>query len=90
MTQEVRRFTLQLNTGMTDEEVLAEYRLQLENLPEHRSFTIEVDESMSPEAVVAFAENVKREIHKKRVANLMDIGYDPLQILEDYFFPSNK
>lgn len=67
------------------------YRVQ--RAPERRVFTIDVGD-MQPHQAMAYVEKVKNEIHQRRIpsnkggsTSLMDAAYNPLSILEDYFFP---
>ena len=61
--------------------------------PERRVFKIDVG-NMPSHMAMAFVERVKNEIHQRRIPshtgggnNIMDSGYNPLSINEDYFFP---
>lgn len=67
------------------------YRVQ--RAPERRVFKIDVGD-MQPHQAMAFVERVKNDIHQRRIpsnkggsTSLMDAAYNPLSILEDYFFP---
>lgn len=67
------------------------YRVQ--RAPERRVFKIDVGD-MQPAQAMAFVERVKNDIHQRRIpsnkggsTSLMDAAYNPLSILEDYFFP---
>ena len=90
MTQEVRKFTVQLHNHMTDEEVLRAFHENLESNPEKHTFTIEVDESMTQEELLSFTDRVKEEIRNNKLANSSQMGYNPLSMLEEYFFPRDK
>ena len=66
------------------------YRVQ--RAPERRIFYIDVGD-MPPHLAMAHVERVKNEIHQRRIPNrsgggsaIMDAQYNPLSILEDYFF----
>jgi hypothetical protein len=66
------------------------YRVQ--RAPERRIFYIDVG-NMPANMAMSFVERVKNEIHQKRMpsrtgggANIMDASYNPLSMLEDYFF----
>tara|TARA_B100000902_G_scaffold381903_1_gene418967 strand:- start:5139 stop:6818 length:1680 start_codon:yes stop_codon:yes gene_type:complete len=66
------------------------YRVQ--RAPERRVFYVDVGDMPSHKAV-SFVERVKNEIHQRRIpsktgggANIMDSSYNPLSIMEDYFF----
>jgi hypothetical protein len=66
------------------------YRVQ--RAPERRVFYIDVG-NMPANMAMSFVERVKNEIHQRRIpsrtgggANIMDASYNPLSILEDYFF----
>jgi len=66
------------------------YRVQ--RAPERRVFYIDVGD-MPRSRAMAFIEQVKNEIHQKRIpnktgggANIMDAAYNPLSMIEDYFF----
>lgn len=66
------------------------YRVQ--RAPERRIFYIDVGDMPSHQAM-AHVERVKNEIHQRRIptktgggANMMDAQYNPLSIMEDYFF----
>ncbi|AFC21695.1 portal protein [Cronobacter phage vB_CsaM_GAP32] len=67
------------------------YRVQ--RAPERRVFKIDVGD-MQPHQAMAYVERVKNDIHQRRIpsnkggsTSLMDAAYNPLSILEDYFFP---
>jgi len=66
------------------------YRVQ--RAPERRIFYIDVG-NMPANMAMAFVERVKNEIHQKRMpsrtgggTSIMDASYNPLSMLEDYFF----
>lgn len=66
------------------------YRVQ--RAPERRIFYIDVGD-MPVHQAMAHVERVKNEIHQRRIptrtgggANMMDAQYNPLSIMEDYFF----
>lgn len=66
------------------------YRVQ--RAPERRIFYIDVGDMPAHQAM-AHVERVKNEIHQRRIptrtgggANIMDAQYNPLSIMEDYFF----
>jgi hypothetical protein len=66
------------------------YRVQ--RAPERRVFYIDVG-NMPANMAMSFVERVKNEIHQKRIpsrtgggTSMMDASYNPLSILEDYFF----
>ena len=66
------------------------YRVQ--RAPERRVFYIDVGNMPSHKAM-AFVERVKNEVHQTRIpnktgggTNVMDAAYNPLSIMEDYFF----
>ena len=66
------------------------YRVQ--RAPERRVFYVDVGD-MPTHKAVSFVERVKNEIHQRRIpsktgggANIMDSSYNPLSIMEDYFF----
>lgn len=67
------------------------YRVQ--RAPERRVFKIDVGD-MQPHMAMAHIERIKNDIHQRRIpsnkggsTSLMDAAYNPLSILEDYFFP---
>lgn len=67
------------------------YRVQ--RAPERRVFKIDVGDAL-PHQAMATVERLKNEIHQRRLpsnkggtTSLMDAAYNPLSILEDYFFP---
>jgi hypothetical protein len=66
------------------------YRVQ--RAPERRIFYVDVG-SMSPARAQAHVERIKNEIHQRRIPNrtgggssIMDAAYNPMSIMEDYFF----
>lgn len=66
------------------------YRVQ--RAPERRIFYIDVG-NMPAHMAMSFVERVKNEIHQRRIpsrtgggATVMDSSYNPLSIMEDYFF----
>lgn len=70
------------------------YRVQ--RAPERRVFRIDVGDMPTNQAM-AFVERFKNEIHQRRIpsnkggsTSLMDAAYNPLSILEDYFFPQTS
>jgi|AGFS01.1.fsa_nt_gi Bacteriophage T4-like capsid assembly protein (Gp20). len=70
------------------------YRVQ--RAPERRVFKIDVGEMQTHQAM-AYVERFKNEIHQRRIpsnkggsTSLMDAAYNPLSILEDYFFPQTS
>ncbi|WEM33310.1 portal vertex of the head [Escherichia phage EJP2] len=70
------------------------YRVQ--RAPERRVFKIDVGDMQIPQAM-AHVERIKNEIHQRRIpsnkggsTSLMDAAYNPLSILEDYFFPQTS
>lgn len=67
------------------------YRVQ--RAPERRVFKIDVGDLPEHKAM-QFVERIKNDIHQRRIPNregggssLMDAAYNPLSILEDFFFP---
>ena len=73
------------------EDAIIIYRIQ--RAPERRVFYVDVG-NMPQHMAMAFVEQVKNEIHQRRIpsqtgggANIMDTTYNPLSINEDYFFP---
>lgn len=67
------------------------YRVQ--RAPERRVFKIDVG-NMPSHMAMAFVEKVKNEVHQRRIptqtgggTNMMDATYNPLSMMEDYFFP---
>jgi len=67
------------------------YRVQ--RAPERRVFKIDVGDMQTHQAM-SYVERFKNEIHQRRIpsnkggsTSLMDAAYNPLSILEDYFFP---
>ena len=72
------------------EDAILIYRVQ--RAPERRVFYIDVG-NMPPHKASGFVERVKNEIHQKRIPNrtgggatVSDAAYNPLSVLEDYFF----
>ena len=72
------------------EDAIIIYRVQ--RAPERRVFYIDVG-NMPTNRAMAFIERVKNEIHQKRIpnktgggSNVMDAAYNPLSMIEDYFF----
>ena len=66
------------------------YRVQ--RAPERRVFYVDVG-NMPAHKAMAFVERVKNEVHQTRIpnrtgggTNVMDAAYNPLSIMEDYFF----
>lgn len=66
------------------------YRVQ--RAPERRVFYVDVG-NMPPNKAMGFVERVKNEIHQKRIPSksgggttILDAAYNPLSIMEDYFF----
>ena len=66
------------------------YRVQ--RAPERRVFYVDVG-NMPANKAMSFVERVKNEIHQKRIpsktgggSSIMDAAYNPLSIMEDYFF----
>ena len=67
------------------------YRIQ--RAPERRVFKIDVG-NMPGHMAMAYVEKIKNEIHQRRIptqtgngSNMMDATYNPLSMMEDYFFP---
>lgn len=67
------------------------YRVQ--RAPERRVFKIDVGD-MPEHMAMTHVERIKNEIHQRRIptarggsTSLMDAAYNPLSILEDFFFP---
>jgi hypothetical protein len=72
------------------EDSLIIYRVQ--RAPERRVFQIDTG-NLPPHKATAFVERIKNEIHQRRIPNknggsqnVMDAQYNPLSMLEDYFF----
>lgn len=72
------------------EDAIIIYRVQ--RAPERRVFYIDVG-NMPTHKAMEFVKRVKNEIHQRRIPNksqtgfgLLDAAYNPLSILEDYFF----
>lgn len=66
------------------------YRVQ--RAPERRVFYVDVG-NMPAHKAMSFVESVKNEVHQTRIpnktgggTNVMDAAYNPLSIMEDYFF----
>ena len=66
------------------------YRVQ--RAPERRVFYVDVG-NMPPHKAMSFVESVKHEVYQTRIpnktggiTNVMDAAYNPLSIMEDYFF----
>ena len=73
------------------EDAIIIYRVQ--RAPERRVFYVDVG-NMPSHLAMQFVERVKTEIHQRRIpsatgggTNVIDSGYNPLSINEDYFFP---
>lgn len=73
------------------EDALLIYRVQ--RAPERRVFYVDVG-NMPPHKAIAYVERIKNEIHQRRIpsrtgggTSILDASYNPLSILEDYFFP---
>ena len=73
------------------EDAILIYRIQ--RAPERRVFKIDVG-NMPTHMAMAYVERIKNEIHQRRIptqsgggANMMDATYNPLSMMEDYFFP---
>jgi len=76
------------------EESMVIYRVQ--RAPERRVFYIDTGTLPSHKAM-AYVERVKNEIQQRRIPSrtgggnqIMDASYNPLSILEDYYFPVNS
>lgn len=74
------------------EDAIIIYRVQ--RAPERRVFYIDVG-NMPSHLAMAFVERVKNEVNQRRIPSVMgggqsviDSGYNPLSINEDYFFPT--
>ena len=72
------------------EDAMIIYRVQ--RAPERRVFYIDVG-NMPTSKAMGFIERIKNEIHQRRIpsatgggANIMDATYNPLSMIEDYFF----
>ncbi len=72
------------------EDAIIIYRVQ--RAPERRVFYIDVG-NMPTTKAMGFIERVKNEIHQRRIpnqsgggTNIMDATYNPLSMIEDYFF----
>jgi hypothetical protein len=75
------------------EDALIIYRVQ--RAPERRVFYVDVG-NMPVHKAMAYVERIKNEIHQRRIPNrtgggtsIMDAAYNPLSIMEDYFFPTS-
>jgi len=73
------------------EDAIIIYRVQ--RAPERRVFYIDVG-NMPSHLAMAFVERVKNEVNQRRIPSatggsqsVVDAGYNPLSINEDYFFP---
>ena len=73
------------------EDAIIIYRIQ--RAPERRVFKIDVG-NMPTHMAMAYVERIKNEIHQRRIptqtgggANMMYATYNPLAMMEDYFFP---
>ena len=73
------------------EDAIIIYRIQL--APERRIFYIDVG-NMPSHLAMSFVERVKNEVNQRRIPSatgggqsVVDSGYNPLSINEDYFFP---
>ena len=76
------------------EDAILIYRIQ--RAPERRIFYIDVG-NMPSHLAMSFVERVKNEIHQRRMPSatgggqtVIDSGYNPLSINEDYFFPQTS
>ena len=58
---EVRSFTLEVDTHMSNEEIIAKFSEGVRKLNEKVTFKIELDESMTEEEVIDFVDKVKRD-----------------------------
>lgn len=72
------------------EDAILIYRIQ--RAPERRIFKIDVGDN-PPHIAQSIVERAKNEVHQKRIPsrtgggnNILDASYNPLSILEDYFF----
>lgn len=75
------------------EDAIIIYRVQ--RAPERRVFYIDTGD-MPPHRATAFLEKIKMEVHQKRIPNktgggsgILDAQYNPMSILDDYFFSTN-
>ena len=73
------------------EDAIIIYRIQ--RAPERRVFYIDVG-NMPSHLAMSFVERVKNEVNQRRIPSVtgggqtvVDAGYNPLSINEDYFFP---
>jgi hypothetical protein len=76
------------------EDAIIIYRVQ--RAPERRVFYIDVG-NMPSHLAMAFVERVKNEVNQRRIPSstggsqsVIDAGYNPLSINEDYFFPQTS
>ena len=75
------------------EDAILIYRVQ--RAPERRIFKIDVG-NMPTHMAMAFVDRIKNEIHQRRIPSVqggqsvLDATYNPLSIMEDYFFPQNS
>ena len=76
------------------EDAIIIYRVQ--RAPERRIFYVDVGR-MPTHRAMAYLERVKNEIHQKRIPsrtggqnNIIDATYNPMSMLEDYFFAQNS
>ena len=75
------------------EDAILIYRVQ--RAPERRIFKIDVG-NMPTHMAMAFVDRIKNEIHQRRIPSIqggqsvLDATYNPLSIMEDYFFPQNS
>jgi hypothetical protein len=74
------------------EDAIIIYRVQ--RAPERRVFKIDVG-NMPSHLAMAFVERIKNEIWQRRIPtqggggqNMLDATYNPISMLEDYFFPT--
>ncbi len=72
------------------EDAIIIYRVQ--RAPERRIFYIDTG-SMPPQRAKAHIEQIKNEIHQRRIPNrtgggtsILDASYNPLSVMDDYFF----
>lgn len=74
------------------EDAVLIYRVQ--RAPERRVFKIDVG-NMPSHMAMAFVERVKNEIHQRRIPSAqggsgLDATYNPMSMLEDYYFPVSE
>lgn len=76
------------------EDAVIMYRVQ--RAPERRIFYIDTGD-MNPMMANAYVERLKNEIHQRRIPNrtggsnnIMDAAYNPLSMMEDYFFAQSS